>query len=380
MNRINLTNLKISTIIAITTAVTVVVFMITNTNVINTILKGLYPVVTSFCVAYFLEYLVTMFEKRLKLSRIPSVILSILTVVLFIYASLSFLIPSLTQAVTQLYSNIKQLNIDIDSNVIHIIKWLNLDVDTSMLEFEKIKTQLLNDLFPIVQKLTEISGPTITKLAISFKNMALSLISGLVSVTIAVYMVLDKKNLLTLINRASLAFMSSNAYNRSRHVISHADRIFKNFVLGKLLDSLIIGLLTYVVLAIFQFEYAVLIAFFVGVTNMIPYFGPFIGAIPAILITLVASFDNPIRVVYIALIILIIQQLDGLVIGPRILGDSVGVAPFWIIIAVTVGGATYGVVGMFLGVPTVVLLKTIVEEMINKNLHVKGICDEQSSS
>lgn len=379
MKRIDLTDLRISTIVAITTAVTVVVFMITNTDVISTILKGLYPVVTSFCVAYFLDYLVTMFEKRLKLGRIPSVILSILTVFLFVYVSLSFLIPSLTQAVTQLYTNIKQLNIDINSNAVQIVKWLKLDVDTSMLEFEKIKTQLLNDLFPIVQKLTEISGPTITKLAISFKNMALSLISALVSIAIAVYMVLDKRNLLSLINRAGLAFMSNNAYNRCKHVFSHADRIFKNFVLGKLLDSLIIGILTYVVLAIFRFEYAVLIAFFVGVTNMIPYFGPFIGAIPAILITLVASFDNPIRVVYIALIILIIQQLDGLVIGPRILGDSVGVAPFWIIIAVTVGGATYGVVGMFLGVPTVVLIKTIVEEMINKNLHVKGINDEQSS-
>lgn len=380
MKRIDLTNLKLSTIVIIATAVTAVVFMINNTDIINFILRGLYPVVTSFCVAYFLDYLVCMFEKRLKLGRIPSVILSILTVVLFIYASLSFLIPSLTQAVTQLYTNIKNLDIDINSNVVQAIKWLNLDVDTSMLEFEKIKNQLVNDLFPIVQKLTEISGPTITKLAISFKNMALSLISGLVSVAIAVYMVLDKRNLLTLIRRGALAFMSNTAYNRCKHVISHADRIFKNFVLGKLLDSLIIGILTYIILAIFKFEYAVLIAFFVGVTNMIPYFGPFIGAIPAILITLVASFDNPIRVVYIALIILIIQQLDGLVIGPRILGDSVGVAPFWIIIAVTVGGATYGVVGMFLGVPTVVLIKTIVEEMINKNLQVKGISDEQSSS
>lgn len=105
---------------------------------------------------------------------------------------------------------------------------------------------------------------------------------------------------------------------------------------------------------------------------MIPYFGPFIGAVPAAVITLIANTSDPIQVLYMLLLILIIQQLDGLVIGPFILGDSVGVSAFWIIIAVSVGGATFGLIGMFLGVPTVVLVKTLLEEDVQRKLASKG--------
>merc|ERR1711879_824515 len=109
-----------------------------------------------------------------------------------------------------------------------------------------------------------------------------------------------------------------------------------------------------------------------GITNMIPYFGPFLGAIPASIITYIAAPSEPLTVLWILIVILIIQQLDAFIIGPYILGDSVGVSAFWIIVAVTVGGATFGIMGMFLGVPTLVLFKTIIEDNIQNKLHQKG--------
>jgi predicted PurR-regulated permease PerM len=108
---------------------------------------------------------------------------------------------------------------------------------------------------------------------------------------------------------------------------------------------------------------------------MIPYFGPFIGAVPAALITFIATPSLPVNVAWILLIILIIQQIDGWIIGPFVLGDSVGVSAFWIIVAVTIGGATFGVAGMFLGVPLAVLLKTLVEEEVDRRLNAKGYDD-----
>lgn len=113
---------------------------------------------------------------------------------------------------------------------------------------------------------------------------------------------------------------------------------------------------------------------------MIPYFGPFIGAVPAAIITFVANPSQPVDVVWMLLIILIIQQLDGLVIGPFILGDSVGVNAFWIILAVTVGGATFGLLGMFLGVPLCVLIKTLIEEDVERKLVYKGYNDLESTA
>ena len=105
---------------------------------------------------------------------------------------------------------------------------------------------------------------------------------------------------------------------------------------------------------------------------MIPYFGPFIGAVPAAIITLIANPTDPVQMLYMLLLIFIIQQLDGLVIGPFILGDSAGVSAFWIIVAVTVGGAAFGIIGMFLGVPVCVLIKTLIEEDVQRRLEHKG--------
>ena len=141
-------------------------------------------------------------------------------------------------------------------------------------------------------------------------------------------------------------------------------------MVGKLIDSTIIGLLCYLFLYLFAVPFALIISIVIGITNMIPYFGPFIGAVPAILITLINSTEQTILVL---VIIIILQQFDGLILGPIILGDRVGVSAFWIIVSVTVGGYLFGVLGMFLGVPVVVLVMTILEEEVQRRLNEKNM-------
>ena len=137
------------------------------------------------------------------------------------------------------------------------------------------------------------------------------------------------------------------------------------FFEGKLLDSLIIGIICFIFMALFRMEYSLLVAVIIGLTNIIPFFGPFIGAVPSIFILLIIS---PLQALIFAVFILILQQVDGNIIGPRIIGDSVGLSSLWIMFAIIVGGAYFGVAGMILGVPVFSVIYTLLRDFVNKRL------------
>lgn len=145
------------------------------------------------------------------------------------------------------------------------------------------------------------------------------------------------------------------------------------WISGKTVDSFIIGVLCFLLMSILQLPYALLISLIVGVTNMIPYFGPFIGAVPGALIILLIS---PWKMIVYLIMILVLQQFDGLYLGPKILGDSTGLRPIWIIFAITIGGALMGFVGMFLGVPCVAVISYLTGEWIDRRLEKRGIDSE----
>lgn len=359
MKKINFKEISLSNIAIIASIVTAIVIGMTKTELIGILKTGLMPVMSAFIIAYFMDYVVKILNEKLKIRRSFSILLTVLLLGLFFYLIGIFLMPALTRAATSLYRTVNNTTINIE-RIFHIE--LNMDL------VETIKKQLNSSILSIAQGLTKFSGATIFKVFTEVSKLAAALISAFVSLSIAIYMLIEKKDLIARIKRMMHAFLKEGTINEINRIAKLTDKIFRNFVIGKIIDSIIIGILTYVVLLIFKFEYSLLIAFLVGITNLIPYFGPFIGAVPAILITLLVSYSNPIRVVYMALIILGIQQLDGLVIGPRILGDSVGVSPFWIIVAVAVGGKTFGVIGMFLGVPTTVLIKSLIEQEVHKKL------------
>ena len=137
-----------------------------------------------------------------------------------------------------------------------------------------------------------------------------------------------------------------------------------------MIDSFIIGILCAILMVILRLPYVSLISVIVGITNMIPYFGPFIGAIPGIVIILCI---NPIQALVFAIMILCLQQFDGLILGPKLLGDSTGMKPLWIIFAITIGGKFFGVIGMFLGVPVVAALAYLAERYMRHRLAKKQL-------
>lgn len=146
----------------------------------------------------------------------------------------------------------------------------------------------------------------------------------------------------------------------------YIDKMFSGFINGKIVDSIIIGILTFIVLSIFKMPYTLLVSVIVGVTNIIPYFGPFIGAIPSAFIILMI---DPIKGLQFIIIIIIIQQLDGNIIGPKILGDSTGVSSFWVLFAILLFGGLFGFMGMLLGVPLFAVIYDIIRRLIRHGLY-----------
>ena len=188
------------------------------------------------------------------------------------------------------------------------------------------------------------------------------------AIFIAFYMLFDKERFGRKMHTGVYAFASEEKAERVFLNANRIHHIFQDFIVGKAIDSLIIGILAFIGLTFIQAPFPLILALIIGVTNMIPYFGPFIGAIPAIFITLLI---NPPLAIAVGIFILILQQFDGNILGPKILGDSLDLSPLWIILAVVVGGATMGPVGMFIGVPIFATIKTFGGEYILRKYEEK---------
>ena len=187
---------------------------------------------------------------------------------------------------------------------------------------------------------------------------------------VSVYLLKDKETLILNIKKLIYAVLEKEKADSFLKFSNEVNFIFSGFVIGKFIDSLIIGIMCFVGLSMLKIPYALLISLIVGITNMIPYFGPFIGMIPAFFITL---FYSPIKALWVLFFIFLLQQFDGFYLGPKILGSSVGLSPLLIILAILIGGGAFGVLGMFLAVPTTAVVILLAERLINRKLKEKDI-------
>ena len=191
----------------------------------------------------------------------------------------------------------------------------------------------------------------------------------LLGLVIAVYVLLGKEKFLAQAKKVIVALFSEKHANLLLDYSRRTNRIFSGFVLGKIIDSMIIGLICYIGMSIIRLPYPMLISVIIGVTNVIPFFGPLIGAIPsAILILLINPFQCFIFVIF----ILLLQQFDGNILGPRILGDSVGLSSFWILISITIFSGIFGLPGMIVGVPVFAVIYMLCSDFVKHRLEKKG--------
>ena len=292
------------------------------------------------------------------------IILGIL-VLTFVYVipqlinSLSTIVNLATEAITGLIGKVDKL----------ADRWNNLPV-ASYIDSDELVNVLngqLGNLTSGIQKFLSNLVPQVYTIFMQFANSVINLVIGLI---VSIYIIADRERMLAGVKKIIYAMFRKDQAMLILNVGNETANIFKFFFLGKIIDSLIIGIICYIMMLILRLDYPLLIATLVGVTNVIPYFGPVFGAVPSAMILFLSS---PMQAFVFVIMVLILQQFDGNILGPYILGGTLGIKPFWIIFSVTVGGSLFGVAGMLFGVPFFTVLYTLIKRYIDYRLEKKEL-------
>ena len=340
----------------------------------------IYGLVFAYLLAPIVDYFGNLIEKALpkaksSLTRGLSILVTWIVVLALIYLMFSILIPELVESTKTLAANF-------ENYYKTVYNWVNALVQNETLFSDDVfSDQVLSALNGYYDKLVK----WITDTVIPQAQVAIVAVTGgiwsvviflknlLIGMMISVYLLARKEGFARQSKKLLYAILPETPYRRTLRAVSEADRIFSGFVRGKLLDSLIIGIICFVCCSIFKFPYTPIISVFVGVTNIIPIFGPFLGAVPSAFLILLVS---PRQCLYFIIFIIALQQFDGNILGPKILGKSTGISSFWVIVAIVVGGGFGGVLGMFLGVPIFACVSSLVNWFTDRSLEKKGATEE----
>ena len=345
-------------------------------------LSALQPILYGFFMAYLLVPVVNFFETAMfpKELRTPkngnyhvpgvravSILMTWMLVAFLLYLLASFLLPELYKSVVQLVSNIETYYNTINGWVLHFFEqfptagaWVNTQMNTY---FNALVDWLTKEVLPQTKMILLALTGGVWSVVSFFMDM-------LVGVMVSIYVLATKERCAAQARKVVYSLFSRENVRWVLRGTHKVDSIFSGFVRGKLLDSLIIGILCFIVCSILKFPYTPLISVIVGLTNVIPFFGPFLGAVPSTFLILLVS---PLQAVYFVIFVLVLQQLDGNVIGPRILGDSTGLSSLWVIIAIMVGGSFFGVLGMFFGVPVFACIYSATTFFVETRLKQKAL-------
>ena len=348
------------------------------------------PVLYGFAIAYLLTPVMSWLENNIALLwkrcfkkelkrpsgalRLISILLTEAAVLFLLYLLMSVLIPQLVDSVTTLINNA-------ESYYRNVYRWADSLLDSDN-EIAVWIASLITDRYSVgMVFLTEKILPWVQKAVVPLTNGIWSGIRGavgfafdlIVGLIVSIYLMGMKEKSLARCCKAVYACLSEKKADAVMRGTRRVNAIFSGFVRGKLLDSLIIGILCFICCSLLKLPYTPLVSVVVGVTNVIPFFGPFLGAIPsAFLILLVSPKQCLIFVVF----IIVLQQFDGNILGPKILGDATGISSFWVIVAILVGGGFGGVLGMFIGVPVFACVQELVKYLMDRRLRARNMPTE----
>lgn len=281
-------------------------------------------------------------EQALKLTRGIGILASLILMTVLIVTLFNLLIPELYSSIRnmiftlpgQLNDLIQSLNgIEIDDSTTGKLIKTALEEGTNMLQ-EWLRTDLLARTNALMTNLTE-----------GVINLLNEIFNALIGVIVSVYILFSKETFSSQCKKCIYAMVSPRHANFVLHLTTKSNEIFGGFIIGKIIDSAIIGVLCFFGLSILDMPYVMLVSVIVGVTNVIPFFGPYIGAIPS---TVLIMLSDPLKGIYFVIFILLLQQFDGNILGPKILGNSTGLSAFWVIVAILLGGGLFGFAGMIM--------------------------------
>ena len=336
---------------------------------LTTLTNILMPFIYGAVIAYLLKpvcnaienFLHRLFPDKAKgFVNALSVAATILFGLLLVYALFMMVVPQLITSITTLYYTAR-------NNINTFIDWV------SQLEFVADNKELVDSIDQAYTDLTaDMDGWIKNTLLPSMQNILSGVSTGVLSVVtviknliigivVAIYLLASRKQFAKQAKMILYSIVKPHWADLIEEEVLYADKMFGGFINGKILDSAIIGVLCYIVCIIVKFPSALLVSVIIGVTNVIPFFGPFIGAVPATLLILIQS---PIKAIWFVLFILILQQLDGNVIGPKILGNTTGLSSFWVLFSILLFGGLWGFVGMIVGVPLFAVIYDIIRKLV----------------
>lgn len=306
-------------------------------------------------------------KKRRKVSRVLGIVVSMLFLVVFLAVMIAAMVPALINSIGSLLDTLPGY---VEKFVVAIqnMDFANEQITEYVSNLITTATNTLEDfttttLLPLIQ--TYISQITTGVIAV-----AKTLINFIIGIIIAIYVMMSQETMIGQGKKVLYAVFKTRRTNLIIEIIRETDRMLGGFLRGKLVDSLVIGIICYIGCLILRMPNSLLIAVVIGVTNIIPFFGPFIGAIPCFFLVLV---QHPFKALYLVIFILVLQQVDGNIIGPRILGESTGLSSFWIMVAILIGGGMFGFLGMVLGVPVMGVIHYIVRRLTKHLLHKRHL-------
>lgn len=347
------------------------------------LLSVLTPIIYGFVIAYLLTPAVNFIEKKIfypilygcfkidvsqkkqlsKLIRMISIFITLALTIFVLYQLLYMLIPELVNSITGMISSAPSYW---DKSEKWIKKLLRNQpaIEHAFLKYsDSVLNYLTKDLLPHINEILMSFSVGIWDVVVVLKNIV---IGGIVSI----YIMNSKETFAASAKKLLYSMFSCKKANLFLHNLRFVNTKFGGFIIGKIIDSFIIGVICFVVISIMDMPYAVLISVIIGVTNVIPFFGPYFGAIPSAFLILIV---DPVKCIYFIIFIIILQTFDGNVLGPKILSESTDLSSFWIIFSILVGGGLFGVIGMFIGVPVFAVIYAVVNSCIDRSLENKQL-------
>lgn len=336
----------------------------------------LMPIIMGIALAYLINPVVEFYERKLDatlgkaiekkrgkkpsmrgLSILISVIIIIAIIVILIMMVVPQLVSNITNAVVLLPEQIQDLVkkiTEMTRNNEHAQRLIGEFYDGTVKYFTNwVKTEMLGQVSVVINGIMGIFGTAV---------------NCLVAFIVAIYVLLGKNTFIRQIKKITNAFLTDRQSQVLTSIVKESDRIFGGFISGKIIDSFIIGGICFVCCLILRMPYVALVSVIVGVTNIIPFFGPYIGAIPS---TILILLDSPSKGIIFLIFVIILQQVDGNIIGPKILGESTGLSPFWVVFAIFLGNGLFGIVGLFIGVPMWGVVYYLIKRFVNYRIRKK---------
>lgn len=370
-------NNKIKDYILLSTYIILLIFFFINIkdimNFLYKFLGILKPFIWGIAIAFILNIPVKLIEKNLGngkffkgMKRSFSITLTFLFFILAITLFILFVIPQLLSSISTLMNSIPEY-------VSQFEKFLEVNAinnSQSQVMIQNITNELLNMWKEILKVTSQIVGTSLGYLLDFTLGITYGVINFFLALILAIYMLASKEILISQLKLIIYAFVSKNKADRIIELGKMCNEMFSKFILGQCTEALVIGVLCFIGMIILKMPYALLISVVIGVTALIPVFGAFLGTIPSAFIILII---DPIKALWFIIFIIVLQQLEGNLIYPRVVGSSIGLSALWVMFAMIVGGSLFGIIGMLIGIPIFGVVFKILKRVANRKINEKGI-------